>query len=493
MQTHWRLAKNATANLVRGGAAALVALVLPAVLVRHMGATEYSVWVLMLQVVAYVSYLGFGLQTAVGRYVAYAKEQQDVELCNGIFSTALAGLSIAAGMGILLIVAAATAVHHLFPSVPPSLIGPMRAAMIIVGVSAVAGLPASAWSGVFIGLQRNEIPAAAFGISKFVAALGLAAAAIERRSILWMAAIMSTADLLSYLCQYWLARRIAPEIRGDYRLIRKPIVRELSSYCMSLVVWSFAMLLITGLDLALVGRFEFSAVTPYATSAALVAFLAGIQNAIFSPIMPHAAALHARQDHEGLGKLLLTCTRVSTILLTLTALPILLFAGTFLRIWIGPQYAASGKHILFILVLGNALRCTAIPYATLLVATAQHKLVVLTPLVEGVSNLGLSIFLGLRFGAVGVACGTFCGVIVVVLANFIYNMPRTGLVIRLSRARFLLQGVLIPAGPAFSMVLLFFIPESLRAVWLAASAFGLTVVFDALLFRPRQLLQELKG
>ena len=96
MQIHWRFAKNAVANLGRGSAAAVVALLLPPVLIRHMTPASYAVWVLVLQTAAYVGYLNFGLQTAIGRYVAYANEKKDLEQRDAIFSTALAGLCCAA-------------------------------------------------------------------------------------------------------------------------------------------------------------------------------------------------------------------------------------------------------------------------------------------------------------------------------------------------------------------------------------------------------------
>src|SRR3954469_24366665 len=101
MQMHWRFAKNAVANLARGSAAAVVALLLPPVLIRHMTPASYAAWVLTLQVVAYVAYLDFGLQTAVGRYIAFANEKKDSNWRDGIFSTAFAGLTLAALLGIL--------------------------------------------------------------------------------------------------------------------------------------------------------------------------------------------------------------------------------------------------------------------------------------------------------------------------------------------------------------------------------------------------------
>src|SRR5271167_320848 len=153
MQVRWRLAKNAVANLIRGGAAGVVAIFLPAVLVRHMNQLNYSVWVLILQVAAYSSYLEFGLQTAVGRYIAIADEKRDSVQRDTIFSTAFAGLSIAAVLAITLLCAATLGAATLFPAVPPALLRQMQWALLIVGTSLALGLPSSAWTGVFIGLQ----------------------------------------------------------------------------------------------------------------------------------------------------------------------------------------------------------------------------------------------------------------------------------------------------------------------------------------------------
>ena len=113
-----------------------------------------------------------------------------------------------------------------------------------------------------------------------------------------MAVVMAAVNLLSYGLQYGMMRRIASEVRFRGELITRRLIRELSGYCFSLTVWSFSMLLVNGLDLILVGRFQFSAVTPYAVSATLITFLAGLQSAVFSVIMPHSAVLHAQQDSQ---------------------------------------------------------------------------------------------------------------------------------------------------------------------------------------------------
>src|SRR5216684_3067980 len=111
MEANWRLAKNAVANLARGAAGGVAALILPPVLVRHMSQLDYTIWVLVLQIAAYGSYLDFGLQTSIGRYVAFANEKKDERLRDGIFSTAFFVLLSACAFCLLLLAAFSGIAH----------------------------------------------------------------------------------------------------------------------------------------------------------------------------------------------------------------------------------------------------------------------------------------------------------------------------------------------------------------------------------------------
>ncbi len=444
MQTHWRITKNAIANLLRGGAAGLAALLLPAFLVRYMSQAEYGVWVLVLQIAAYANYLNFGLQTAVGRYVAFANEKRDNEQRDSIFSTALMGLSIAGTLAFCAVFVISVAAPKIFPSIPLSLVTKLRLSVIIVGISISIGLPTSAWEGLFIGLQMYEIPALVTGIAKLVSAAGLIVAAINGQSIVTMAAILAAVNISSYAWEYFWARKVAPELKFSKQLIDRSSVRELGSYCFSLSVWSFSTMLVTGVDLVLVARFQFGALAAYGVAASLVSFIAGSQGAIFGAIMPHAAVLHAQQDAAKLGRIVLTASRLGVLLLILTGLPLMIFALPLLRLWVGPTYAAEGNPFLIILLIANMIRLVGTPYAAVLVGTGQQKQVLVSPLAEGLSNLSASIYLGYHYGALGVATGTLIGACVSIAAHLWYSMPRTFGVIRFTRKDFIVSSVFMP-------------------------------------------------
>jgi O-antigen/teichoic acid export membrane protein len=457
MQTRWRITKNAIANLLRGGAAGLAALLLPAFLVRYMSQAEYGVWVLVLQIAAYASYLNFGLQTAVGRYVAFANEKKDDEQRNSIFSTALLGLSIAGIFAFCILLIIAFAAYKIFPGIPASLIAKMRLAVIITGASISLSLPTSAWEGLFIGLQMYEVPAILTGAARLISALGLIVAGMTGHSIVTMAAILATVNISSYAAEYFWARKVAPEVKFQKHLIHRSSVRELGGYCFSLSVWSFSTMLVTGLDLVLVGRFQFRALAAYGIAASLVSFIAGSQGAIFGTIMPHAAVIHAQQDSAKLGRMVLTATRLGVLLLLLTGLPLMIYALPLLRLWVGSDYAAQGYRLLVILLIANMIRLIGTPYAAVLIGTGQQKQVLVSPLAEGLTNLSTSIFLGYHYGAIGVAIGTLIGACVSIAAHLWYSMPRTCSVIGFTRYSFIVSSVLMP--------ILFTIPLGVIAIF----------------------------
>ncbi|RXH58440.1 oligosaccharide flippase family protein [Granulicella sibirica] len=457
MEVRWRLAKNATANLVRGGTAGVVAIFLPAVLVRHMDKMEYAVWVLVLQVAAYSSYLDFGLQTAVGRYVAIANERHDTHQRDSVFSTALVGLSIASLIAVLLLVGVACATGILFPKVPVSLLPSMRGALLIVGSSIALGLPSSAWSGVFIGMQRNELIAAVMGSSKLISAIALIVAALHGASIVTMAVIVAMVNLASYGSLYLMVRYFS-ETRFRLELVQKSMARELFNYCFSLMIWSFSTLLITGLDLLFVGHFDLEALVPYALATSLVTFIAGVQTAVFGAMMPHAAVLHARGDAVALGNMVISTTRLAVTLLSLTGLPLLIYSSSVFRIWVGHQYVSQGHMLLVVLMAANIIRLTGTPYSIVLVASGQQKLVTLSPLLEGLTNLLASIVLGVRYGAGGVAAGTLIGGVVGMLGHVIYNMPRTHKEVTFGIGTFLISGFCIPALTGIPLIALLIYP-----------------------------------
>jgi len=421
----WGLLKNAVANVVRGGAVALVAVLLPPFLTRLMSSEAYGAWSLVLQISAFVGYLDFGIQTAIGRFVARTEENRETEHRDRIVSTSMAALIAAGTAGLAGSAGLALLLPRVFQQLPQTLIWDCRLALILVGGSLAIGLPCSVFNGIFVGLQRYEVPAAIVGSSRLLGAFALVLVTKHGGNLTQMAAAVAIVNLAAYGLQYLLYRVMAPRMTFSPQLVSRKTGRELFDYCLSLSIWSFAMLLVSGLDVSLVGYFEFEKVAYYAVASTLITFLSGIQYALFNVMIPSTAAMQIRENSIQLGKTMITATRYGSFVLLLVGLPLAFAARGVLSYWVGAKYAAEGALILQVLATANMIRLSAVPYVMTLIGTGQQRLVIITPLLEGVCNLMVSAIAGYFFGAVGVAIGTLAGAIVGTMGNVVYNMPRT--------------------------------------------------------------------
>jgi O-antigen/teichoic acid export membrane protein len=417
--------KNAFANIARGMAAAFVAVVVPPFLTRSLSTDVFGAWALILQLGAYVGYLDFGLQTAVGRFYAHSGERQDFDQRDRIVSTATFALVCACLFAVAVLAVVSGGMGWLFHGIPASLLGDARPALLLVGVSLAIGLPFSVINGIFIGQQRYEIPAALVGGSKLLSAILVVGIAHLGGSLIAMASVSAAVNIGSYAAAYIVFCRNDSSIRLRIDLVDKAAGRELFNYCYSLTIWSFSMLFVTGLDLTVVGIFDFGAVPYYAVAASLTTFISGLQNAVFTTLIPSTAVLHARGESSALSRLLLTSTRYGSFILLLCGLPLIFWAKPLLSLWVGPSYATAAAPLVIVLVVANMIRLSATPYSVLLIGTGQQRLVTLSPFAEGATNVVASIVGCYFFGAIGVAVGTLVGTLVGVGMNVFYNMRRT--------------------------------------------------------------------
>jgi len=419
------LAKNALVNVARGGAAAFIAMLLPPFLTRLMSSDSYGAWSLVLQISAFVGYLDFGLQTAIGRFFAQARENRETQHRDQIVNTSVTLLVAAGVVGAIGCATLAYLMPRIFHQIPSSLLRDARLSLIFVGVSLAVGLPASVFNGIFVGLQRYEIPAVVIGCSRLLSAVLVIAIAKYGGNLAMMGVVVAAINVMSYVLQYVLYRKFAPRVRFSWGFVSRNTAHELFDYCMSLSIWSFAMLLVSGLDVSLVGYFEFDKVAYYSVAATLVLFVAGLQNALFHVLIPSTAILQARGNSGELGSMMITSTRYGSFVLLLVGLPLMLAAKKVLTVWVGPAYAVEGARILQVLTVANMIRLSSVPYVMTLVGTGQQRLVTVTPILEGVTNLLVSVVAGSFFGALGIAIGTLVGGFVGVMGNLVYNMPRT--------------------------------------------------------------------
>jgi O-antigen/teichoic acid export membrane protein len=418
------LIKNVAFNILRGSAAALAALALPHFLTRSLDPQRFAAWSLMLQIAAYATFLDFGLQTAIARFVAQAIELEQNDRRDRVVETAFVLLAFAGAIAFAVIGIVIACAAHLFHGVPASLLAEFQAAALILALGAALALPLSAYSGVLFGMHRNEFPALTLGGSRALGVVLAILAAEHTHSLIVLALCIAGTAFAGGLAQVPLAAHFMPSLRSMKLRVHRALGIELLRYCGSLTVWSLGMLIVSGLDLTVVAHFQFSAVGFYAVGGSVIALMAGFNSSIVTAFLTPQAALHARGELERLARLLRRTTQANSLLNFSLFLLAVLAGYPLLRLWVGETYAAKALPVLIILAGAQAIRLAGAPYCTMLIASGEQGKGIFSGAFEAVVNLTASLWLAHSMGYVGVAWGTLIGAVAGMAALLLYTMPR---------------------------------------------------------------------
>ena len=441
-----KVLQGSVSNLLRLLLSLAFSLYLPHFLVHHMVAAEYSAWVLILQLAAYISYLEFGIQTAVSKFVAEYDARGDRDELRRTVSSAFLLLTVGGGLGLTAVGILSWKVPSLFQAMPLFLWPQVRIGLIAIGCSTALTLPFSTFTAIFIGLQRYTYPTVVAALSRGLSMVAIIATLLATGSLVKMALVLAGFNIVTALATFIGWHKLAA-LRAPFRFggASRIHVMRLFRYCGVLSIWTLGGLFISGLDTLIVGHFDFRNTGYYAVAASATNFAVMLLGSLVSPLMPAAASFGVVSTPERMGALVLRASRYSTLLLFLIALPLFMSGYFLLRLWVGPDYAQHAVVFLRILVAANVLRYLVYVYTVMVVAGAKQRYATLSPATEAVVNFALSVVLARHYGAIGVAWGTFAGAILGVILHFWQSMPRTQDLLRFDRKRLAAISILRPA------------------------------------------------
>ena len=439
-----RLSQNAIFNLFRTGSGWIVVVFLPPLFVRVLDKPTYGVWLLLLQLAAYITVVDSGIQVAIARFVARAIELEDHKYLARLLSSSGVIMVAASLLTLLSSVLVAWQLPHVFSKIPDTIAPAARQALLIIGTSIALTLPFSVVAGFFVGLQRYEIPALATTAGKYVGALGIAWAAYHHQGLAIMAVWVALGNIVQCLVYIWFWRRADKHNLLHHSYAERAVIHEFLFFCSVMFVSQFSSILVTGMDLPIVAAFDFQSSGYYGIAATVSNLLIVPHSAIVSTLIPVAAGYSTANDPQRLGQVLLKTTRFATALLCLILLPLMLTMPLLLRLWVGSDYATHVLAYGQILIIAQFIRLTMLPYAMIGYAAGQQQRMLVSAVAEGSVNLLSSLVLVRLIGAGGVALGTLAGAIVGVWLHFCISLPRTDC-IQISRKRLLWDSIGKPA------------------------------------------------
>ena len=444
--------------------------------VRHLGASEYGLWMLVASLTYYFQLLDLGYGSGLVRHVAEADARGDVDGVNRMLSTFVvvyAGLGLAAGIGTIVLMLWAV---PKFPHLSPEDIRRGQLVLAMIGIRTAVGFPMTVFGAATTARQR-------FALNNTVAiVIALANGAVTYavlatgHGLLTLVACTSALGLAGYGAYAWTARRAFPELRIRPSSFSRGLVRDVTTFSIYLFIIDIAIQIGFNLDNVVVGAaLGTSAVAVYAVTLRLADYQRQLCNQFNGFLFPIVVRLRASGSVAALQTMLIEGTRIALVLVTGVTIGVIGFGRPLLVRWMGPGFEA-GAIPLYVLALTGVVLVGQGPLGNILLGTGRHRLVAFVSLGEAIANLALSVILVRRFGMLGVAMGT---AVPIAIANLCILLPAACRQVHVPLTRFLrlvlpapLTGAL-PAIAACAALRIWLPPTSLAAILGEGSLVGL--------------------
>jgi len=399
----WR---NVFSNWTAFAFTAGVAFFLSPFVVRSLGDSAYGAWVLLGSLVGYMGLLDLGVRAAVTRYIAKFYAEANHRRSSNLATSALVIFFVSGLVAITLAVLIAAFVVPAF-RIPDDLIPESRIVVILGGATMAVTLISGVFEGIIVGRERFDY---ASGIDigiEGLRALLIVIALLSGRGLVALASIQLGVTVLRGVTAYNVCRRLYPQLEVRPGNWNRQYIRLIFSFSVYTVLLQASGRIIMFTDSLVISAFlPVSLLTFYAIAANLIQYSRGIVSGIYYTYTPLTSALQARGQTLELQRMVLKGARFSTLVILPIVVTFVLRGGSFIGLWMGPQYADRSGAVLWVLALTVWTEGAYGIVAATMFGLDRHRGLVPIFFTEAIVNLGLSIWLVQRMGIIGVAWGT---------------------------------------------------------------------------------------
>ena len=420
----WRSSRGGRiAAAVSSGAAARVLSVVAALLalplaVRHLGAERFGVWATITSTVVFLNLLDLGVASTLTNHLAHSYAVGDRQHAARHTANALAlsmAVATVAGVGLALVW------RHIdwiaFLNVSRNVPRTEVTTIVAVAIGLVLlGIPASLCPRILAGYQEVYFGNVVVAVGALANLLGLITGIASRVSmpvLFVLATAWPTLCNLAGLAGVVLWHK--PWLRPRWSFVRWADTGELLSSGSGFFLLQIAGAVVFNSDNVVVSHYlGASQVTPYSVTWRLVGLTAVVQGLIFSALWPAYAEAYANGDYKWMRNTFRVTLRGTIALNFGLAATLISLGRPLIRWWVG-EAAVPSMALLAAMALWAVMSGCMTVESCLLAAVNRTRLQGVLSIVAAAVNLGLSIVLVQRIGAVGVIAGTILSYLLVLV------------------------------------------------------------------------------
>ncbi|MFA6241627.1 MAG: polysaccharide biosynthesis C-terminal domain-containing protein [Candidatus Hydrogenedentales bacterium] len=416
MSVRRTLTRNTLFNIGGRICEALISLVLMYYIYTRVGLAYSGLWGLVAAAVGYVSLVDLGLGSAYGKFIAEHNARDNPE---GISSVVSTGLAFYVLLGIAVLSLGWPCVNALTMWMAssrgddgmllhdPMFVADMRFLLFGALLVFAASNCVAPFSAVQTGLQRMGVTNAistVFAFAKAGATVFFLEMGYGVRGLLFANIVVFAGFAVVTIASAFV---LAPGLRISLRYLRGETLRMLFGFGWRTQVARLSNLVTFDTDVLVIGFWlqQFDRLGLYKFGIELANKMRQVPVVLLGAILPAAADLDARAEHERLQRLYLLSTKyVAAVLIPLVALTAGA-AGPFMRTWLGSGFETSA-WVLRIIAFGYIGNVLPGPGVSVALGMGRADMQMYAGLLAMISNVVLTIALYLSIGFWGIPIAT---------------------------------------------------------------------------------------
>jgi O-antigen/teichoic acid export membrane protein len=400
-----RILKNVGSGWFSLGINVLVGIFLSPFILHRLGDTAFGLWVLIFSITGYYGLFDLGIRSSVVRYVSKFAAVGDTEALARLVNTSLFTYSCIGLLSFLITLAGVSRVNSLF-RIPPDLHSTARWLLLTVGTAVSLAFPLGLAGGILEGLQRFYILNWTNVAVPLFRALLIVFALNRGHGLLTIAIITVSLPLIASVLRSVIALRLL-SIHFGRRYIDRAAFREVGTYGGVTFIAIVANQLRFQTDEIVIGTMLSSAaVTYFNIGARIVDYAVQLVMNLAQIFVPMSSESEAVGDLDHLRKIFIAGNRVCAFIMFPICATLIILGKSVIEVWVGRKYVALSYPVLLVLLIPSTLFFAQAASGRILLGIGRHRTWAIVTLVEGVSNVILSILLVRPYGIIGDAFGT---------------------------------------------------------------------------------------
>jgi O-antigen/teichoic acid export membrane protein len=471
--------KNVGSSWFALGANIVVGIFLSPFILHRLGDAAFGIWVLIFSLTGYYGIFDLGIRSSIIRYVSKYTATQDLKEVSGLINTALFTYSCVGAICLAITLAGSFYVDRFF-HFSPSLEGTARWLLLLVGASVAVGFPLGMFGGILEGLQKFYINNWTAVVSTLLRAVLIVFYLNRGYGLLTAALITVGLPFLAAIVRAVLAFRFMP-MKLSWADVNRNSFRHMANYSGVTFMIIVAAQLRFKTDAVVIGTFLSSAaITYFYAGSRLVDYAGEVVSSLAQIFVPMSSQSDAAGNLDRLRKIFIAGNRACAFTILPMTAAFLILGKSIIEVWVGKKYVAQGYPVLLTLIIPYTLMLVQSASSRILFGMSKHAKFAVIALLEGASNVILSLLLVRPFGILGDAWGTA----IPLACTYVLFMPRhlcSHLSIRIStylRQAYLLPLILsVPPAAVLLLMRRWFVAHTYRALAVQFLAAG--VVYAA--------------